>query len=409
MLLEAATFDGPTILDTSLRLGLRSESSSRFEKGLPRELPARAMAVACRLLVELVGRAPGPGDPRRPRADRRPAAGDDAPRARAPRPRHRGRPGGVRGDPGRLGLHVVQALPDALTVRVPFERGADLTREIDLIEEVARIHGLDAIPALPRVVGRGRRSPAQALEHRLEPLAADLGLSEAVTYRQVPEADPDALRLAAGDPRRPGRDLAHPMSGEMAVMRRSMLPGLLRAVARNQAHQRADGGLFEIGRTYAPREDGLADERNLPGGGAVGRRRARGLARHPRRPADVHTGLATTLARRRRRRPHRAAAERRAVLPPRAPGPAHGRGGPGLGRRGAPPRAARLRRGPAGRRARPRPGRAAGGPAGDASNLRGPAHGPGLHARPGRRRARDGPPPTSWRPPARPARRSCAT
>ena len=55
---------------------------------------------------------------------------------------------------------------------------------------------------MPRVVGRGRRSPAQALVHRLERLAADLGLSEAVTYHLVPEADADALRLAAGDPRR---------------------------------------------------------------------------------------------------------------------------------------------------------------------------------------------------------------
>ena len=198
---RAATFDGPTILETSLRLGLRTESSSRFEKGLPRELPARAMSCACRLLVELAGRA-WSRHPRRPRADRRPAAGDDA--ARVPRVL------GIEVAPDesaavltRLGCDVVQALPDRLTVRVPFERGADLTREIDLIEEVARIHGLDAIPAeMPRVVGRGRRSPAQALVHRLERLAADLGLSEAVTYHLVPEADADALRLAAGDPRR---------------------------------------------------------------------------------------------------------------------------------------------------------------------------------------------------------------
>ena len=180
---------------------------------------------------------------------------------------------------------------------MPFERGADLTREIDLIEEVGRIHGLEAIPAeLPRVVGRGRRSPAQALEHRLARLAADLGLSEAVTYHLVPEGDADALRMAPDDPRRDVVRMAHPMSGEMAVMRRSMLPGLLRAVARNQAHQRADGGLFEIGRTYAPREDGLADERRFLAAvrwGQVGGEGWRGAGR----PADVHaaTGLAAAL------------------------------------------------------------------------------------------------------------------
>ena len=68
----------------------------------------------------------------------------------------------------------------------------------------------------------------------------------------MPEADLDLLRIAEDDPRRDLVRMDHPMSAEMAVMRRSMLPGLLRAAARNQAHQRADGGLFEIGRTYTP-------------------------------------------------------------------------------------------------------------------------------------------------------------
>ena len=229
---------------------------------------------------------------------------------------------------------------------MPFERGADLTREIDLIEEVGRIHGLDAIPAeMPRVVGRGRRSPAQALQHRLERLAADLGLSEAITYHFVPEADADALRLAPDDPRRDPVRLAHPMSGEMAVMRRSMLPGLLRSVARNQAHQRADGGLFEIGRTYAPREDGLADERRFLAAvlwGRVGAEGWRGGAAPGRRPRrDRPRGRPD----RRRRRRGRAAAERRPLLPPGAPGaPGRRGGGAGLGGRGPPAGAARVRR-----------------------------------------------------------------
>jgi phenylalanyl-tRNA synthetase beta chain len=297
ILLEAATFDGPNILETSLALGLRTEASARFEKGLPRELPARGMSIASRLLAEVAGAAlvPGTIDVLVPPPERPPVA-----------LRHARVPGvlGIEIAPeesaatlSRLGCVVVEDSPEALTVTVPFERGADLTREIDLIEEVGRIHGLDAIPAeMPRVVGRGRRSPAQALEHRLARLAADLGLSEAVSYHFVPEADADALRLAPDDPRRRVVRLAHPMSGEMAVMRRSMLPGLLRAVARNQAHQRADGGLFEIGRTYAPREDGLADERRFLAAvrwGEVGGEGWRG----ERRPVDVHVaaGLAAAL------------------------------------------------------------------------------------------------------------------
>jgi phenylalanyl-tRNA synthetase beta chain len=297
VMLEAATFDGPTILDTSLRLGLRTESSSRFEKGLPRELPPRAMAIASRLLVELAGArlVPGTLDALVPAPERPPVA---MRHARVPRVL------GIEVAPeeseailARLGCEPLESTAEALTVRVPFQREDDLTREIDLIEEVARIHGLDAIPAeMPRVVGRGRRSPAQALEHRLARLAADLGLSEAITYHFVPEADADALRLAPDDGRRSVVRLAHPMSNEMAVMRRSLLPGLLRAVARNQAHQRPDGGLFEIGRTYAPRADGQADERRFLAAVMWGRVGAEGWRSAPR-PADVHAaaGLATAL------------------------------------------------------------------------------------------------------------------
>jgi phenylalanyl-tRNA synthetase beta chain len=300
VLLEAASFDGPTILDASLALGLRSESSGRFEKGLPRELPARGMAIASRMLVELCGArmVPGTLDERVPEAERAPVR---MRHARVPRIL------GVEVPPreseeilGRLGLMLDTATePGALVARIPFERGADLTREIDLIEEVGRIRGLGDIPALlPRLVGDGRLTPAQALERRIARLAADLGLFEAITYRQVPESDGDALRLAPDDPRRDLVRMAHPMSAEMAVMRRSMLPGLLRSVARNQAHQRTDGGLFEIGRTYAPREDGMADERAWLAAVRWGRDGAEGWRSDPR-PVDVFAviGLAQALAR----------------------------------------------------------------------------------------------------------------
>jgi len=300
ILLESATFDGPAILNASLALGLRSESSGRFEKGLPRELPPRAMAIACRMLIELCGArlVPGTLDAYQPAPERPPV-----------RMRHARveRILGVAVAPeesaavlGRLGLGVDLATErEALTARIPFERGSDLTREIDLIEEIGRIRGLNDIPAeLPRLVGRGRLTPAQALERRLARLCADLGLSEAITYRQVPESDADAMRMAGDDARRLLVRMAHPMSAEMAVMRRSMLPGLLRAVARNQSHQRAAGGLFEIGRTYAPREDGQADERNWLAAVVFGRFGPDGWRDTPR-PVDVHaaTGLAAALAR----------------------------------------------------------------------------------------------------------------
>lgn len=298
VLLEAATFDGPSILNTSLGLGLRTESSARFEKHLPRELPPRALAIASRLLVELCGArmVPGTLDALEPAPERPPV------RMRHARVRRllgvAVAPAEARAILERLGLEVTGD-DEALEARIPFERAGDLTREADLIEEVGRIHGLDAIPTeLPRLVGRGELTPPQRLERRLSRYLADLGLSEAVTHHQVPERDADRLHMAADDPRRDVVRMAHPMSAEMAVMRRSMLPGLLRAVARNQAHQRTDGGLFEIGRTYAPLPDGQAHERRFLAVLRFGQHAPKAWRTTPR-PVDVHdaTGLATALAR----------------------------------------------------------------------------------------------------------------
>jgi phenylalanyl-tRNA synthetase beta chain len=298
VLLEAANFSARSILTTSLELGLRSESSGRFEKGLPRELPARAMAIACRMLVELCGATLVPGTL-------------DACEPIPPRPpltlRHTSvaRLLGVTvpADESaailrRLGCEVREGL-EAHEVDVPFERGGDLTREVDLVEEVGRVHGLEHVPAaLPRNATQGGRTPLGALVARLGRAAADLGLNEAVTYRFVPEADLDRLRLAPEDPRRALVRIANPLSEEMAVMRRSMLPGLLRAAARNQAHQRPAGRLFETGRTFAPRPDGMADENERLAALVFGPQARAGWRDAPD-PVDVFaaTGLAAALAR----------------------------------------------------------------------------------------------------------------
>ncbi|MCU0308686.1 MAG: phenylalanine--tRNA ligase subunit beta [Thermoleophilia bacterium] len=298
VLLEAATFDGPAVLRAAHALGLRTESSARFEKRLPPELPPRAMAVACRLVHELAGGrlVPGMLDEHTP-----------LPAAAPVRVRH------ARVD-ALLGVHVpagesaeilvrlgfgVRPGDDHHDVEVPFERAGDVTREADLIEEIGRVWGIERIPAvLPKVPAAARRTPAQALTHRITERAADLGLAEHVGYRFVPEADADRLGLAADDPRRQVVRLANALSDEMAVMRRSLVPGLLRAVGRNQARQRTEGGLFEVGRTYLPQPDGLADEpRELcavlfgPTGGAHWR--------VPARPVDLWTatGVAGAIGR----------------------------------------------------------------------------------------------------------------
>ena len=394
VLLEAATFDGPAILEPSLRLGLRTESSSRFEKGLPRELPPRAMAIACRLLVELAGArlVPGTLDALVPAA--RAAAGARCGARRVPRvlgievPRER-----VGGDPDAPGLRGRRVHAEALTARVPFERAA-------------RPHPRDRPHRGGRAHPRPRRDPGRDAARRgaRAPHARRRRSSTASSGSPPTSACPRRSPTTSCRSRTPTRcawppttraaqvvRLAHPMSGEMAVMRRSMLPGLLRAVARNQAHQRADGGLFEIGRTYAPRDDGLADERRFLAAVQWGRVGRRGLAQRaapgrrphgerPRGRAD-RRGPASTAE----PRPNDAP-----LLPPGAPGaPGGRRGRPRLGRRGAPAGAARVRRR---RRRSPRScstwTRCSPPAPTEPPGLRGPPHRPGVHARPRRRRAR---------------------
>jgi phenylalanyl-tRNA synthetase beta chain len=296
VLLEAATFDGPSVLHAALRLGLRSESSARFEKGLATELPPVAMAIASRLLVEICGGrlvsgtldVAVPAPPVAPVMLRHARLNavlglDIAPDESAAILR-------------RLGCEVTEG-DDQHRVIVPYTRRRDVAREIDLIEEVARIHGYARIPAhLPRMVGNGTRSISQRRTERMRRYIADRGYSEIVSYRFVPASDVDRLQLSADDPRRRLLRIANPISEELAVMRRSMLPGLLRAAGHNQRHQRIHGALFEFGRTYGPSPDGRAEEREFLAAltfGAPG-------ADHWRAPApyvDIHAaiGLAQAL------------------------------------------------------------------------------------------------------------------
>lgn len=297
VLLEAATFDGPCIIRTSLGLGLRTESSARFEKGQPTDLPPVAMAIACRLLHQLAGASLVPGV-----LDERVA--QDAPVPIALRHARVDALLGTQVAPAesadileRLGC-TVQRGDTAHQVTVPWWRIADLQREVDLVEEVGRVHGLDRIPAvLPRLTAHASLTPQQQVVRRLSRYAADQGLSEAITYRFVPEADGDRLHLPDDDDRRRVIRLSNALSDEMAVMRRSLLPGLLRAVERNQSHQRRDGALFEVGRTYIPEVAGLADEPEELTAVLFGAPGARGWRQAPAE-VDVWsvTGLAIALA-----------------------------------------------------------------------------------------------------------------
>jgi phenylalanyl-tRNA synthetase beta chain len=247
VLMEAATWVGPNILRTSSKLGLRTEASTRFEKQLHPELAMAGQRLAARLMVELCGARLVPGT-----LDAYPAPPE--PRTVELRLERLGRllgeeipPGEVQAILERLGF-AVSAGDGSLSVVVPYWRDSDVRREADLIEEVARIHGLDKLPTtLPaRRRAVGRLTPEQRLRRRLEDGLRDRGLSEAVSFSFT---SPETLgRLRLGD--LPALRLANPLSDEQSVMRPLLLPGLLDAASHNAAHGRPAVALFESAHVY---------------------------------------------------------------------------------------------------------------------------------------------------------------
>jgi phenylalanyl-tRNA synthetase beta chain len=274
VLMEAATWVGPNIMRTSKALGLRSEASARFEKQLHPELAMAGQRLAARLMVELCGARMVPGTV------------DVYPRPAEPRVAplrytrmekllgERIETETARGILGRLGFKREGVRPlesgalrsgdpledvaepaqrdEAERWRVPPWRDSDVQREADLIEEVARIHGLDKLPTtLPsRRNAVGRLTRSQRLRRRLEDLLRDRGLNECVSYSFTSPAALERLRL--GDV--PVLRLDNPLSEDHSVMRPLLLPGLLDAARHNAAHGRPGVRLFESAHAYRPSE-----------------------------------------------------------------------------------------------------------------------------------------------------------
>jgi phenylalanyl-tRNA synthetase beta chain len=252
VLLEVANWNGTNILRTSRMLGLRSEASSRFEKQLHPELCMRAQQIASRLLVELCGAKLVPGTI------------DVA--AEIPESHQLTlRSARVEGLLGmaisqadqvsyleRLGFSVESA-GDDLEVMVPPDRHYDVTREVDLIEEVGRIHGLDEhLPSTLPAVGErvGGLSREQCLRRRAEDAMRDLGFDEVVGWSFTDPGEAGRLRIPEDDPRAKPVVLSNPLSEDQSVMRTTLLGSLLDIAQRNLARGADRVPLFESGRIY---------------------------------------------------------------------------------------------------------------------------------------------------------------
>jgi phenylalanyl-tRNA synthetase beta chain len=269
VLMEVANWSGPNIHRTSWALGLRSEASSRFEKGLAPEQCTYAQALATRLMVELCGArvlegtidtAPEGARPQTIRLrERRVQAILGMPVARERQAEilrtldfgvaEVGLPPGASRSAAQPNGHSEAGLD----VTVPPVRREDVTREADLIEEVARIHGLDALPAtLPARRGAyGRLSPTQRLRRRAADALVGRGLHEAVGWTFTAPALYDKLRLPADDPRRRAPIVENPLSDDQSLLRTTLLGSLLDVAAHNCARGMVDFGLFEMGTSFA--------------------------------------------------------------------------------------------------------------------------------------------------------------
>ncbi len=267
VLLEVATWSGPNIHRASWSLGLRSEASSRFEKGLQPEQCMHAQAVATRLLVESAGA--------RLREGTVDVAWDPVP-ARVLRLRN-ARVGAILGVPVSTPRQeeILRSLDfgtapagDGLDVTVPALRRDDVTREIDLIEEVARIDGVDRLPAtLP-----ARRGAAGLLSHRqrvrraAEDAMVGRGLYEVVGWSFAEPELLDRLRVPADHEMRRVVALENPLSEAQSIMRPTLLGSLLDAASRNVSRNGPDVAIFESGTVYrAAPEHGPAEEHHALG------------------------------------------------------------------------------------------------------------------------------------------------
>ncbi len=262
--LEIALFDPLRTAATGRKLNLVSDARQRFERGIDNAFAAKSMEIATRLILTICG-----GE-----ASHVVTAGD-VPRSRKQlevRPSRIRTLGGIEITPARaegilgdLGFDVRQAGDDLWCVGVPSWRH-DMECEPDVIEEILRIHGFDAIPmaTLPRPGGipRDALSTGQKRLRQARRILAGRGLDEAVTYSFI--ASGRASMFGGGDD---GLELINPISSDMSAMRPSLVPGLLEAAARNQARGLRDPGLFEIGPVY----HGIADQKTAIAGLRTGR------------------------------------------------------------------------------------------------------------------------------------------
>jgi phenylalanyl-tRNA synthetase beta chain len=252
LVIEAAHFSAPGTARMSRRHRLFSEASYRFERGVDRELPLRASAKAVSLLAALGGASVVPGCTHA--SAEVPAVtitiADDYP------DRVAGQAYGHDTVVRRLrdvGCEVTDPGAGTLTVIPPSWR-PDLVHPSDLAEEVIRLEGYENIPArMPRAPAGHGLTAQQRIRRLVGRSLAEAGYVEVLSQPFAAAADFDRLQLPADDARRTALRLANPLSEDEPLLRTTLLPGLLRVLARNVGRGFADVALYEMGTVFRPR------------------------------------------------------------------------------------------------------------------------------------------------------------
>jgi phenylalanyl-tRNA synthetase beta chain len=247
VVIEAASWDAPTVLHMSKRHGIRTEASARFERGVDPNLPPLAAARANRLMMELAGgtspsesidvvaRAFVPGIVSLPLAEVDRLLGGVVPRTE------------VRRLLERLDLEVEG--DDPLVVTIPTRR-RDLERPADLVEEVARLYGYDSFPeSIPTGLAGGYKDE-QHRHQSLRRVLTGAGLYQAINLSFSGREDLEAFAYPADHEARLTVRVSNPLNEELATLRTSLLPGLLRTLRYNLNRGSGELGIFETGRVF---------------------------------------------------------------------------------------------------------------------------------------------------------------
>ena len=266
VLFESACFNGPSVRRTATALGMRTDASSRFEKGLDAEGTRKAVDRACEL-VELLG------------------AGEvvegviDVYPGKKPQTTVKLEPEKINGllgtdlDAGTM-RKILTDLGfgfDGDTILVPSWRG-DVEHYSDIAEEVARFYGYNEIPTAfsGGINTAGGYSELQQTERRIGEVCRSMGLDEIITYSFISPTYYDKIRMPKDDPRRDSPKILNPLGEDSSIMRTTILPSMLEILTRNYNYRNKSAALYEIGRIYRKRPDGLADEPKIVSIGAYG-------------------------------------------------------------------------------------------------------------------------------------------